>query len=730
MPLTKQCPKSKQKSDKRPNPPQPLQPVPSPSTILSHTRTLIAEYIHFHNEVVRTVTPSTANFGNTILPLIQADERDGAFPAMVSCLWYSAPDQETRDAAQEARKLWREADSELSARRDLYELVKAAVENEKASGEQGLDEEDKLLMWDMVRDYENSGHGVLDDEGREELMRSWLEIGDLAEEFKANLVKDEGGVWFTEEELEGVKEDKIQSFKLGTEEDGENKGKRFVTWKADYGAVVNWAKRRETRKRYIDEEDQKLGENLEIFKKVFDMRAVNAKKLGFKSHAEYRLKDRMAGSPAWVEAFNQSLKEGLEPIVQKDMERVRGFWRAHLKENPEFGGDGDEVPREDKGYIRRWAEAKDNIDHDKISEWFPVEYTVKAMLNMFSDFFGIVFVPLPKEELVGKIWHEEVEVFSVWEEGEGDSVGDFIGYLYTDLLFRDGKCRGNQNTPLGSVFFTPDGTRSYPATVLTCSTPRTTSAPCPLLKRREVVTVFHELGHGIHDLLSRTKYRRFHSWNGPQSDFCEGPSMFLEYFCWLPSEMRQMSCHYTRLPNHPEYLTQWREKNPEMEDPPEKIPEETLTELVRRRYIDQGLWWAGQLGVSIFDMRITNPPSREELQALDLAAVYDEIFRELIPWKRTPEELAKPKGNAHVHFGHLIKGMDAGYYAYQWAGVFAADVFDTMFAANPRDRKTWERYRRTILQPGGSVDAKKMIEEFLGRPVNPDALMRRLRAAE
>ncbi|KAK3349729.1 peptidase family M3 [Lasiosphaeria hispida] len=708
-----------------PTPPQPLQPIPSAPSILPNTRALIAQYLTTHSTLAQIITPSTATFTNTIHHLAQADQASDAFAALISCLWYCSPSEEVRTAAQEARKLWREAETSVVSRSDVFALIQAVHDREGDD----LVGEDKRLLVDMLGDYTDIGHGVLNEEEREELRKSWLEVGDLIEEFTGNLAQEKGGMWFSEEELEGVKKDKVGSFRLGGKGDGEGEGNRWVSFqRGDHAAVMKFAERRETRKKYMDGADRRLPENVPIFRRVFEMRDGNARRLGYGSHAEYRLRGRMAGSPGWVEGFNASLNEGLGPFVERDLERRRACRRRHLERNPRFGGEGDEVPPEDRAYYRRLAEEEDRIDHEVISEWFPLEYTIRAMLRMFSAFLGIVFVAVPKEELDGKVWHEEVDVFSVWEEGEGNAVGEFIGYLYTDLLFRDGKYRGNQNCPLQSGHEKPDGTRSYPATVLMCSTPRTTSAPCPLLKHSEVVTIFHELGHGIHDLVSRTKYRRFHSWSGPQRDFCEGPSMFLESFCWLPSELREMSCHYTQLPSHPDYLSQWREKTPGKEDPAEKIPTEMVDDLVRRRYFDQGYWWADQLGISIFDMRVTNPSSREELLALDFAELYSDIYRELIPWKR--KETNEPKGNSHVHFPHIIHGMDAGYYAYLWAGVFAADVFDRAFAANPRDGKTWERYRRVILQPGGSTDAKQMVEEFLGRPVNPEALFRRLRMAD
>jgi len=431
-----------------PIPLQPLQPIPPTTSILATTRALIASYLTAHSTLAQTLTPSTATFANTVHHLALTAQSSDAFASLVSCLWYCSPSAEVRAAAQEARKLWHEAGTSVLSRDDVFELVKAVFDKE--GGE--LVGEERRLVVDMLREYRDIGHGVLNEGEREEIRKSWLEIGELIDEFKGNLANDKGGMWFTEEELEGVKGDKVQSFRLGGGGDGEGEGKRWVTFQhGDEAAVMRFAERRETRKRYRDAADRTLPENVQIFRRVFEMRDANARRLGYGSHAEYRLAGRMAGSPGWVEGFNASVKEGLGPFVERDLERRRACMRRHLERNPDFGGEGDEVPREDRAYYKRLSEEEDRIDHEKISEWFPVEHTIKAMLGMFSAFLGIIFVAVPREELDGKVWHDEVEVFSVWEEGEAGAIGDFLGYLYTDLLFRDGKYRGNQNCPLQSV---------------------------------------------------------------------------------------------------------------------------------------------------------------------------------------------------------------------------------------------------------------------------------------
>lgn len=245
-----------------------------------------------------------------------------------------------------------------------------------------------------------------------------------------------------------------------------------------------------------------------------------------------------------------------------------------------------------------------------------------------------------------------------------------------------------------------------------------------LLERNVLLTrylITTELGHGIHDLISKTKYARFHSY--ATLDFGEAPSMFLENFCWLKDELREMSCHYTKL--DPRYLSTWQQKHSGTPEPPEKMPDDMLDRLIATRSLNLALGYAYQLSTAIFDMRIHNPPSHQDLLELDIAACHNDLDEELTcirnPW-------VGRRGHHHVHFGHLLSGYDVGYYSYVWGDIFAADVFATAFAKDPRNKETWERYRRGILEPGGSRDELRLVEEFLGRPVSPDALFRMMGA--
>ena len=213
-------------------------------------------------------------------------------------------------------------------------------------------------------------------------------------------------------------------------------------------------------------------------------------------------------------------------------------------------------------YDRLMEEKDYQLDQQLISEYFPLQTTIRGMLEIFEHLFGLHFV-----EVVGKdrdsispsgkgndiVWHDEVQVFSVWDdEGEGSG---FVGYLYLDLFPREGKYGHAANFNLQPGFIQENGTRRYPATALVCNFSKPTAKKPSLLKHDEVTTLFHELGHGIHDLVSRTTYSRFHGTNTVR-DFVEAPSQMLENWCWTPSQLKALSRHYSTLSS--EYLEAWK----------------------------------------------------------------------------------------------------------------------------------------------------------------------------
>ena len=212
---------------------------------------------------------------------------------------------------------------------------------------------------------------------------------------------------------------------------------------------------------------------------------------------------------------------------------------------------------------------------------------------------------------------------------------------------------------------TKEGKRRYPATALVCNFSKPTPKKPSLLKHDEVVTLFHELGHGIHDLVSRTTYSRFHG-TSTVRDFVEAPSQMLENWCWTPSQLKSLSRHYSSL--SAEYLQAWREQaggDSKEAKPAEKIPDQLIANLIKTKHVNDALFNLRQLHFGIFDMTVHEPGSHEAIEALKVSETYNELRKE-ISQLDGPEVLGEGSawGNGEATFGHLIGGYDAGYYGY------------------------------------------------------------------
>lgn len=254
-----------------------------------------------------------------------------------------------------------------------------------------------------------------------------------------------------------------------------------------------------------------------------------------------------------------------------------------------------------------------------------------------------------------------------------------------------------------------------------CNFTKPTPKKPSLLKHDEVVTLFHELGHGIHDLVSKTIWSRFHGTNTVR-DFVEAPSQMLENWCWTPSQLKSLSKHYSTL--SPDYLTGWREQAGEnvAAPPAEQIPDEVIANLIRTKHVNEALFNLRQLHFGIFDMTIHQAESQEKIKQLPISTTYNQL-RKQITLMDGPESIGMGDewGHGEATFGHLIGGYDAGYYGYLSSQVYSTDMFYTVFKSDPMDPAAGRRYRYTVLEKGGSRDEMQSLTEFLGREPKTDA---------
>ncbi|KAF4806970.1 Saccharolysin [Colletotrichum siamense] len=643
-------------------PPQPLQPMLSADEIVPLIKRFIAEQSSIRDTLVKTISPSEACYQNVIAPIQAVDDAIQGEAGVYAMLRYSGPNELTRQAVQEAQELWSAAGGENLKRKDVYELVQAVKDKNEDLGY-----EERKILEDMWSQFRRAGHGALDEEQIKMYLSRRERIEELKRDFQNNLSGKGTGLWFVKDELEGVSAQEMARWK---EEDG----KMFVPLeRGDNEAVQRYANNPETRKRMFAAYDVRLGENVPLYKEMIILRDENARMLGYKNHADFRIRERTAPSTEWVDEFLKKLIKDLLPKGRGEIERLEAKKRSHL------AVEEAEILPWDYQYYTRLLEEEANVEHELISEYFPLQHTLSSMLGLFNQFLGLEFVPVPEEDLVGKLWAENIEVWSVWE-GRGERKDEFVGYLYADVIWREGKYRGNCNVNLQCSYIKGD-----------------------------------ELGHALHDLICRTKYTRFHG-TRVKPDFGEAPSTMLENWCWMPDELVKMSRYYTRV--DPTYAAKWKEDHDDAELPAEKIDEKLVERLVESRSLNRALWFLRQILFAKFDLDVNNKKSTDAVRELDEVKLYNDL-KETLTLTKSPEK----NSVGYVQSNHLITLYDAGYFS---AHAFAADFFESNFAKDPRDPEAWDRYRHGILEYGASKQEMEFMTEFLGREPGPGALLRSL----
>lgn len=435
--------------------PQPLPRVLATKDVVPTMCDIINKYNTIRAQTLETVTSETATFDNVLKPLAQVEnDVQGKF-AMIEMLQYASPSLETQAEYNKARELYVKAQEEWIADERFFKLLQAARAKD---GFRQLDAESQHLLEKELLRYRHAGHGVLGPAQLKEFQKRNSEILELERMFHQNVARENGGVWFTLDELGGVPHTELAKWKDRPETDepadcsAKEKTKRKFVPFANGGtiAVLTYANRPETRKKMYLADNLKLGENKSIFEKIIINRARQAHLLNYPTYADLKLTERMAKTTTWLKEFLQGLKTALCPLGKAEIEVLQ---RRRLSDLQERGYPIDQntvhkFPPWEKRYYERVVEQDFDIDKEKIAEYFPLETTSTKMLDLFGAWLGLRFDSVPNDMLTDDVvWHDTVRAFSVWNTEDGE----FVGYLYFDLLWREYKFRGNQSVNLQAV---------------------------------------------------------------------------------------------------------------------------------------------------------------------------------------------------------------------------------------------------------------------------------------
>ena len=585
------------------------------------------------------------------------------------------PDKAMRDAAHESQQKIRTFYIDnISNNKKLYEAFKAYAEGN--AKQEDLSETRRYFIDESMKDFKRLGLD-LSDEKLEQLKILNKKLMKLVMEFDRNIAEDASSITVTREELKGLQDDFIDTLKQ-TDDGKYILGVDYPT----YFQVMQYSLHEPTRKRlYESFSNRAHPKNEPLLKEIIALRDEKAKLIGYESFAALNISDQMVQSAERAESFIKDLRERAEKKADQELE----LFIKELPESVSLREDGT-VNAWDQSLLKaKYKQKHFNVDEQKIAEYFPMEHTIKELLDIYRQFLGVDFKEVP----VSGMWHEDVKLIEVYNKDRSQ----LYGYLFMDLHPRPNKYSHAAHAGLVSAIRLPDGSRLPAVAVLIANFTKPTKDKPSLLKRDEVSTFFHEFGHAMHSQLGATELGS-HAGTHVKTDFVEMPSQMLEEWLWDKNILKKISKHYQT---------------------GEPLPDELIDNIIALKQYDSGHVVTRQAMLAQYALDLYKSGAQKDPY---------KILHELLP-RVLPRVYYGPEYRLYANFGHLT-GYGAKYYGYLWSKVFALDLFDTIKKTGLLNPEIGKRYVDEVIGKGGSTDPNQLLKNFLGREPRQDAFLKDL----
>lgn len=543
----------------------------------------------------------------------------------------------------------------------------------------------RKVLENALRDFRLGG-AELDDAGKARYSAIREELSALSATFSQNVL-DATDAWSLHvddrAELAGLPADVIAAARSAAEKDG------LAGWKLTlqmpcYIPVQTYAEHRPLREALYRANAVRASEfgdaaldNSGNIDRVLALRAELAALLGFANYAEYSIATKMAEDAPQVLGFLRDLAARAKPYAQRDRAELEAFARDELG-----------MPALEAWDLAFAAEklkqARYSYSEQDVKQYFTEPKVLDGLFSVIRSLYGLEVQPDS-----APVWHPDVRFFRVV-----DAQGALVGQFYLDLYAREGKrggawmddCRNRRETAAGV---------QTPLVYLVCNFGKGAEGQPATFSHSDVTTLFHEMGHGLHQLLTRIGELGVAGINGVEWDAVELPSQFMENFCWEWDRVQAMTAHVST---------------------GEPLPRALFDRMLAARNFQSGMFTVRQLEFALFDMQLHSEfdPTQDSVQAL-LERVRDEVAVNRPPaWNRFPNQFS------HIFAG----GYAAGYYSYKWAEVLSADAYAAFEEAPDKVTETGQRFRDEVLSRGGSRSAAENFAAFRGRAPTVDALLR------
>ncbi|HZW87048.1 MAG TPA: M3 family metallopeptidase [Gallionella sp.] len=651
-----------------------------PEHIAPAIEQLLAENRALITQLLNDSTPPT--WQNFVAPMEDANERISRVWGPAGHLNAVLNSAELREAYNNTLPKVTQYYAELGQNLALFEKFKA-LRNSPAFA--ALSAARKKIIENELRDFRLGG-AELPDAQKARYLEIQERMAILSARFSDNLLDATNDYALhieNKEELSGLPDDVLQAAQQAASEAGKS-GWLFGLKAPSYMPVMQYADDRALREKIYQAYSTRASElgnaehdNSALMDEIVQLRAEEARLLGFASFGELSLVSKMADSPQQVIQFLRELAQRARPFAERDLQELREFAKTELGLA--------ELQSWDVSYAsEKLRERRYAFSEQEVKQYFPEDAVLPGMFKLVETIYGLQIKPSS-----APVWHEDVRFFDIYNQH-----GHLVGQFYLDLYARNSKRGGAwmddaiTRRRLGSGIQTP-------VAYLTCNFSAPVGNKPALFSHDEVITLFHEFGHGLHHLLTEVEDPGVSGINGVEWDAVELPSQFMENFCWEWDVVRGMTRHC---------------------DTGATLPRELFDKMLAAKNFQSGLQILRQIEFSLFDMLLH---SSFEGSGKTILQLLDEVRAEVAV-------LIPPAFNRFPHsFSHIFAGgYAAGYYSYKWAEVLSADAYSLFEENGVLNPDVGARFRSEILAVGGSRTAAQSFSAFRGREPNLDALLR------
>ena len=658
--------------------------VPFDRIKLEHFEEAFMEGIRRDNEQIeKTINnPEKPTFDNTI---INTEEDEGYYDLLsrVSTVFFNLLSAETNDEmdalAQKMQPILTQHSNDVRLNPRLFERIRYVHLHHRK-----LTPEEKMLLDNCYEGFVRSG-ALLDETGKERLRQLTEEASILSLQFSQNLLKEQKAFTLDitdEAQLDGLPETAREAAALTAKEQGKQ-GWVFTLDYPSFSPFMTYSTQRELRKQLYMARNticthENAENNLEICKRLVNLRREIAQLLGYKTYADYVLKRRMASNTRSVYRLLNDLIDAYKPTAVKERDELRKLFNKQLQDKL--------MPWDSGFYSHKLQMKKYNIDAEMLRPYFELSKVIGGVFGLANKLYGITF----KENKDIPVYHPDVKAYEVF-----DKDGSFLAVFYADFHPRKGKQGGAWMTEYQGQYIDRKGENVRPHVSVVMNLTKPTEEKPALLTLGEVETFLHEFGHSLHGMFANT---RFESLSGTNVwwDFVELPSQFMENYAIEKEFLRTFAFHYQT---------------------GEPLPDELINRIVKSRNFMAATACLRQVSFGLLDMAYYTKK--------------DEFTDDIIPfekraWKKAILGEQLPDTCMTVQFSHIMAGgYAAGYYSYKWAEVLDADAFAVFKKHGIFDQETAQRFRDEILSKGGTEHPMTLYKNFKGSEPTIDALLKR-----